>query len=106
MSSPNSPTVQFNIPFATLSVEVFAIIAQYLDLTDIQSSRLAGRILYFLSSPYLCRTVTFAPHQEDLDRLKKISQDPLLSHHTHTLQYDTTILKSPDEERDALNNLE
>lgn len=83
-------------PFANLSVEVFAIIAEFLDIRDIQSLRLAGRNLYFLSGPYLCRTITFAPHQEDLDRLKKISQDGLLSHHTHTLRYDTTILKVPD----------
>lgn len=96
MSSLIAPALESYIPFANLSVEVFAIIAEHLDIKEIQSSRLAGRHLYFLSSPYLCRTITFAPHQEDIDRLKKISQDRLLSHLTHTLRYDTTILKLPD----------
>lgn len=94
------------VPFANLSVEVFAIIAEHLEVNDIQSCRLSGRILHFLSSPYLCQTVTFAPHQEDLDRLEEISQQPLLSHNTHTLRYDTTILRKTDEERDGLNKLE
>jgi hypothetical protein len=93
MNSSFAPAAVSYTPFASLSIEIFAIIAEFLDVRDIQSLRLAGRNLYFLSSPYLFRTVSFAPHQEDLDRLKMISQDVLLSHHTRTLRYDATILR-------------
>lgn len=90
-------------PFANVSVEVFALIAEYLDVRDIQASRLTGRDLYFLSSPYLFRSVTFAYHQDALDRLFIISQDPLLSHRTHTLRYDISLLQYRDTLQDTSN---
>ncbi|KAF8858033.1 hypothetical protein BDZ45DRAFT_743847 [Acephala macrosclerotiorum] len=84
------------LPLSKLSLDVFAIIADFLEVSDIQSARLAGRDLHFFLSPYLFRAVTFAPHQESLDRLSKISQDPALSFNTRTLRYDTSIFRLPN----------
>lgn len=90
-----APSAVSCVSFATLPVEIFAIVANLVDLKDIKSLRLTARDLLSRSSPYLFRTVTFAPHQEDLDRLDKIAQDGLLSFHTHTLRFDTTVMRIP-----------
>ncbi|KUJ12450.1 uncharacterized protein LY89DRAFT_738239 [Mollisia scopiformis] len=105
MASPSTHPAEFCCHFTKLSVDVFAILADYLKTEDIQSARLAGRDLHSLSSPYLFRAVTFAPHQEHLDRLSKITRDPILSYHTRILRYDTTIFRLP-EYKDELDPFE
>lgn len=81
-------------------MDVSSLIAEFLEVSDIQSARLAGRDLHCFLSPYLFRTVTFAPHQEILNRLSKIAQDPVLSFNTRTLRYDTAIFRLPNTNHD------
>jgi hypothetical protein len=84
-------------PFLKLSLDLISIIAEFLNTKDIKSARLSGRHLHYFLTPYLFRSVTFAPYQECLDRLKFIAQDPVISHHTKTLYFDCTVFRLPAE---------
>jgi hypothetical protein len=89
----------------SLSLDVFALIAIYLDTHDIQSARLAGRELHWLLSSYLFRTITFTPHRDRLDILDAIQKNNVLSHNTSTLRFDTSICRLQDVE-DEIDELD
>jgi hypothetical protein len=78
-----------------LSVDHFTIIASFLEKRDIQSARLSGRELHFFLSPYLFKSIRFAPHQESLDIVDNVSKDKVLSHNVHAPRFDASICRLP-----------
>lgn len=80
-----------------LSLDHFTIVASFLETQDIQSARLAGRVLHNYLSPYLFKAVRFAPHIKAIDVFDKILKDSVLSHNVHELRFDTSLYRLPIE---------
>lgn len=87
-------------PISKLSVDHFSIIAEYLEKRDIQSARLSGPELHFFLSPYLFRSIRFAPHQDCLNLIDTVSHDDVLSSNVRTLRFDSSLFTSSMEEEE------
>ncbi|KAL2069491.1 hypothetical protein VTL71DRAFT_14170 [Oculimacula yallundae] len=86
-----------NAPILKLSVDHFSIISGYLELLDICSARLSSRELHFFLSPYLFRSIRFAPHQECLDLIDTVSKNSVLCSNIRSLHFDNTTFRKHGE---------
>jgi hypothetical protein len=90
-TEPVCPSLQGS--FSKLSADHFSIIVTFLDNQDIRAARLAGRELHFFLSPYLFKSIRFAPQRRRINILEKISRNPVLSRNVRTLRYDVGIFQ-------------
>jgi hypothetical protein len=100
-----SASAVFSVPISKLSADHFSIIVQFLEHEDIRSARLAGRELHFFLSPYLIKSVRFAPQGERLAILEKISQNHVFRHSVSTLRFDTNLFELSLSTWNELDNL-
>jgi hypothetical protein len=88
------PTIAMS-KLSMLCVDVFLIIETFLDTQDIRNARLSGRELHAFLSPYLIKSIRFAPTKSCFQVIQNIATHPTLSSSVDTLCYDTTLFRLP-----------
>jgi hypothetical protein len=90
-----SASAALGVPISRLSADHFSIIVKFLEHEDIRTARLAGRELHFFLSPYLIKSVRFAPQGERLTFLEKLSQNHVFRQSVRILRFDTSLFELP-----------
>lgn len=72
---------------ASLPTELWALILDYVDDSDLKSCRLLNRQVYPLASVLLFSKLCITPSHNSLDRAANIARSPPLSQYTETLVY-------------------
>lgn len=75
----------------SLPLEILTSIARYLEVDDIQRTRLACKALHDAGSPLLIKRAWISSNPEDHERLTKISRHRIFAKYVREIFYDGTI---------------
>ncbi|KAI1337369.1 hypothetical protein F5Y15DRAFT_160099 [Xylariaceae sp. FL0016] len=80
--------------------EILDLVCSYLDVADVRRFRLCCRAFAHVAARYVFREIVFYLHHDDLDILRRLSMDPVISKNIHSIAYICATLDTRRMSRD------